>query len=148
MKITAIKFYGGSRHRAARLGMAELIFQLLQIIFETQIEIEERRNGNGAAVVREALDARFAQYEDWAKTASGGVDWVKKLRYKRHGHENRREGDPTRRSGSRAGERAVDSDRRTGRGIGVLRRCSPASRARLSWRGQLGYDAIHRRRYR
>jgi hypothetical protein len=81
MKITAMKFYGGSREKACRLGMADLFFELQQIVFNTQIEVEEIPQANSAAIVRESLDAEFAKHADWIKTVSGGVDWVKKLRY-------------------------------------------------------------------
>lgn len=81
MKITAMTFYGGSRQKACRLGMADLFFELQQIIFNTTIEILEEKDANGAAVVREALDENFNRHSDWTKTAVGGVDWVKKLRY-------------------------------------------------------------------
>lgn len=81
MKITAMKFYGGARDKVCRLGLADLFLELQQIIFDTAIEIEETREANGAAVIREALDSRFTDGKDWIKTASGGVDWIKKIRY-------------------------------------------------------------------
>ena len=49
MKITTTIFYGRSRHKAGRLGMAELFFELQQIIFDTEIEILE------SMIVLEAL---------------------------------------------------------------------------------------------
>ena len=52
-------FYGGSREKACRLGMADLFFELQQIVLDTKIEIDESPKANSAAVVREALDATF-----------------------------------------------------------------------------------------
>lgn len=79
--MTTIRFYGGAREKVCRLGLADLFLELLQIIFDTRIEIVEQRQANGAAVVREALDNSFASRRDWIKTASGGIDWVKRIRY-------------------------------------------------------------------
>ena len=81
MKIIAIKFYDGAREKVCRLGLADLFFELQQILLETRIEILEEVQANGAAVIREALDARFESGSDWVKTAAGGVDWVKRIRY-------------------------------------------------------------------
>ena len=43
--------------------------------------LAEEAKANSAAVVREAIDATFSQGAEWVKTASGGVDWVKRVRY-------------------------------------------------------------------
>lgn len=76
-----MKFYGGAREKVCRLGLADLFLELQQVIFDTNIEVEEKSEANGAAVIREQLDAQFASRQDWIKTASGGVDWVKHRRY-------------------------------------------------------------------
>ncbi len=81
MKITAIKFYGGAREKVCRLGLADLFLELQQIIFDTEINIEETRQTNGAAVIRKAFDLNFTKGVDWEKIASGGVDWRKRRRY-------------------------------------------------------------------
>jgi hypothetical protein len=81
VKITAMRFYGGAREKLCRLGLANLFFELQQIIFDTSITVEETAQANGAAEVRAALDATFKSGIDWQHTASGGVDWIKRLRY-------------------------------------------------------------------
>lgn len=81
MKITTMRFCDGAREKVCRLGLADLFLELQQIIFDAQIEIEPIKYGNGAAVVREKLDEQFISRADWVKTQSGGVDWVKKIRY-------------------------------------------------------------------
>jgi hypothetical protein len=53
----------------------------LQIIFDTDVALLEEKQANGAAALREAIDTKFSQIEDWQKTTSGGVDWIKKIRY-------------------------------------------------------------------
>jgi hypothetical protein len=81
VKITAMRFYGGAREKVCRLGLANLFFELQQIIFDTRIAVEETVQANGAAEVRAALDATFKAGTDWQNTASGGIDWIKRLRY-------------------------------------------------------------------
>jgi len=81
MKISHIKFYGGARDKVCRLGLAHLFLELQQIILDTEIMLLPQKDANGAAHVRKALDDAFSNYEDWIKTPSGGVDWVKRIRY-------------------------------------------------------------------
>lgn len=89
MKITKIKYYGGARDKVCRLGISHLFLELQQIIFDTEIRLLEKKDANSAAVIREALDAGFEALNEgkseeegkWIKTASGGVDWVKRMRY-------------------------------------------------------------------
>ena len=42
---------------------------------------EERKHANGAAVIREVLDARFAAAGGWHIIKSGGIDWTKCVRH-------------------------------------------------------------------
>lgn len=51
------------------------------IVLQTKITLQEKREANGAAAVREALDAGFESAQDWVKTSSGGIDWIKRIRY-------------------------------------------------------------------
>lgn len=64
-----------------RLGLSHLFLELQQIIFETDIRLLPKKDANGAAFIRQRLDERFAQAGEWEKTASGGVDWIKRIRY-------------------------------------------------------------------
>jgi hypothetical protein len=81
MKITAIRFYGGAREKVCRLGLAELFLELQQIIFETPIEVLEAPQANGAAIIREALDTKFKAGLNWKQAKTGGIDWIKRIRY-------------------------------------------------------------------
>lgn len=76
-----LKFYGGSREKVCRLGLADLFLELQQIVFDSRVTIAETVDGNGAAAVREIIDAQFHAAKDWVKITSGGVDWKKRIRY-------------------------------------------------------------------
>jgi len=81
MKLTTIRFYGGARDKICRLGLADLYLELQQILLDTRIELLEQPEANGAAYVREALDQQFKKGKDWSNKVSGGIDWMKRLRY-------------------------------------------------------------------
>jgi hypothetical protein len=81
MKITAIKYYDGSQDKVSRLGLSGLFLELQQALLDTEIYLLEERDANGAAEVRKALDQSITSKGDWVKTSTGGVDWVKRIRY-------------------------------------------------------------------
>ncbi|MBA3351997.1 MAG: hypothetical protein H0U23_06150 [Blastocatellia bacterium] len=81
MKITKITYYGGGRDKICRLGLADLFLELQEIILQTKIVLEESAEANGAAGIREALDASFAGGDNWIGIKAGGIDWIKKIRY-------------------------------------------------------------------
>lgn len=81
MKITKVKFYDGARDKVCRLGLADLLLELQGIIFETEIKLFESKQANGAAVIREAIDSGFDSAGGWQKKSTGGVDWIKRMRY-------------------------------------------------------------------
>lgn len=39
------------------------------------------KQANGAGRVREMIDAKFDEYEEWVQSKSGDIDWVKRFRY-------------------------------------------------------------------
>jgi hypothetical protein len=81
MKITKIKFYNGAKDRVCRLGLAGLFIELQEIIIETEIRLLEKKEANGAAVIRKAIDDSFARKGEWQKKTAGGIDWIKRTRY-------------------------------------------------------------------
>ena len=81
MKISEIRFYGGSRAKVCRLGLAHLFLELLEILITTEIRVLEKKQANGAARVREEIDRRFRDYQDWIQSTSGDMDWIKRIRY-------------------------------------------------------------------
>ena len=81
MKISEIRFYGGSREKVCRLGLAHLFLELLEIIVSTDVRILRKKQANGAGRVRELIDERFHAYPDWIQSKSGDMDWIKRMRY-------------------------------------------------------------------
>ena len=81
MKISKIRYYGGSREKICRLGLAHLFLELLEILVSTEIRVLKTKQANGAGRVRELIDERFHSYQDWVQSKSGDVDWTKRLRY-------------------------------------------------------------------
>jgi hypothetical protein len=81
MKITKITYYGGGREKICRLGLADLFLELQEIILRTPIVLQESKEANGAAGIREALDASFQKSQDWIGIKAGGIDWIKRVRY-------------------------------------------------------------------
>jgi len=61
--------------------LADLFLEIQQVILDTKIYLEETSEANGAAVIREAVDAAFSKATDWKQIKSGGVDWSKQRRY-------------------------------------------------------------------
>jgi hypothetical protein len=81
MKISKIKFYDGAKEKVCRLGLSHLFLELQEILLDTAIRLLPVKEANGAAYIRERLDERFLSAGDWEKTTSGGVDWIKRIRY-------------------------------------------------------------------
>lgn len=81
MKVTAIKYYDGAQKKLARLGMSSLFYEVLDILFATDIRLEESKDANGGAAVRKALDEGFEKAGGWKLTKTGGIDWKKRLKY-------------------------------------------------------------------
>lgn len=81
MKITKIRYYGGSQDKVCRLGISQLFLELQQIILDTEVYLLEKKMANGAAAIREALDASFKAKEEWVQKVVGDIDWVKRIRY-------------------------------------------------------------------
>ena len=81
MKISQIKFYGGSREKVCRLGLSHIFLELLEVLISTNIRVLDKKRANGAGRVRELIDERFGDYQDWVPSKSGNVDWIKRLRY-------------------------------------------------------------------
>lgn len=83
MKITDFKFYGGSRERITKLGLANLFIEVQEIILETKVFLLEEKDANGGAEVRKLIDQSFEDRDDWIKKTTGDIDWAKRVRYNR-----------------------------------------------------------------
>lgn len=81
MKISKMKFYGGSRDKVCRLGLAHIFLELQEILITTEVRVLEQKQANGAGRVREMIDAQFGKYDEWVISKSGDIDWVKRFRY-------------------------------------------------------------------
>jgi hypothetical protein len=76
-RIERVKAYGGAKRRISRLGLMSLWHELHQVLTEFQLFVKEARHANGAAAIRNLIDARFTDAGGWTRLRSGGVDWVK-----------------------------------------------------------------------
>lgn len=76
-----MRFYNGAREKVCRLGLADLVFELLDVLLSVEVRLKEERDANGAAVLRKMIDGELEARGGWEKTAAGGVDWTKRLRY-------------------------------------------------------------------
>ncbi|MDE0267270.1 MAG: BglII/BstYI family type II restriction endonuclease [Thaumarchaeota archaeon] len=77
MKIDSMKFYNGSCEKIARLGMSDMLFELLNILMNTRIFLEEKKDANSGKVVRQQIDLMLEDAQYWVKTVTGDLDWVK-----------------------------------------------------------------------
>ena len=71
------KSYDGAEERIQRLGLQPLWNELERVLGGFQLCVEERRDANGGAAVRDMIDAAFMQAGGWKKLQTGGVDWTK-----------------------------------------------------------------------
>lgn len=78
-KIVERKSYNGAEEKIERLGLRPLWNELERILTGFQLLVEERRDANGGAVVREMLDRQFQDAGGWTKQQAGDVDWTKCL---------------------------------------------------------------------
>jgi len=58
-----------------------LFLEVQQVILETEVCVLEQSEANGAAVIRERLDATFKSQDEWVLSKSGDIDWTKRIRY-------------------------------------------------------------------
>ena len=81
MKITRLRYYDGAKDKICRLGLADMFLEVQQFLLDTEVRLLEEPEANGAAVVRERIDVAFASGHDWTQNKTGGVDWIKRVRY-------------------------------------------------------------------
>ncbi len=81
-KINFVKLYDGAENKMRRLGLGPLVDEVEALIESTQIAVrEKKREGsksfNGAAAIRELLDATFVASKTWEPKKTGDMDWSK-----------------------------------------------------------------------
>jgi len=81
MKIVNIRYYNGAKEKVCRLGLSELFLEILDILMSVKVLLKEEKDANGAAYIRQLLDAEFTSRQDWKKITAGGIDWTKRRRY-------------------------------------------------------------------
>jgi hypothetical protein len=64
-----------------RLGLSHIFLELQEILISTTVRCLNKKQANGAGCVRELIDSRFKEYPEWVQSKSGGIDWVKRVRY-------------------------------------------------------------------
>lgn len=69
--------YNGFYDKVKRLGLGGLLDEVRVLLRDYDLRVEERKDANGGARLRELIDARFKAAEGWTKIQSGGVDWTK-----------------------------------------------------------------------
>ena len=89
------KFYNGAEQRIARLGLTPLWKELESILTGFDLRVEEKKNANGGAAVREKIDEAFTQAAGWTRTPSLGRRLPPRGSGRRRGNR-RRAGDLTR----------------------------------------------------
>ncbi len=76
-KITEIFNFDGVETKMNRLGLQIILEEVCELLRSATILLEERKQANGAAAVRELIDLRFAAASGWERKQSGDVDWMK-----------------------------------------------------------------------
>jgi hypothetical protein len=81
MKITQVRFYHGARERVCRLGLADPLLELEDILLSTDVRLGEKMNVSNAATLRRLIDGALEAHSGWERTSVAGVDWIKKRLY-------------------------------------------------------------------
>lgn len=63
------------------MGLAHIFLELQEILLSIEVKVFNKKQENGAGYVRELIDKKFSEYEDWIKSTSGDIDWIKRIRY-------------------------------------------------------------------
>src|SRR5579862_4211679 len=77
-KIASEQSFDGADALIERLGLDELLAEVRDLITSFQLRIEERKDANGTAGLRQIIDDRFRAAGGWVQKKSGGVDWMKR----------------------------------------------------------------------
>ena len=73
-KINSIQPYDGAENKIQRLGLQSLVDELISLVRNTTVLVSEQAEANGAAVIRELLDATFSGTKTWQAKKAGDVD--------------------------------------------------------------------------
>jgi hypothetical protein len=76
-KIIEIVNFDGAETKMYRLGLQTILEEVCELLRSATIFLEERKQANGGASVRELIDVRFATASGWERKQTGDVDWLK-----------------------------------------------------------------------
>jgi hypothetical protein len=76
-KINSVTAYDGAEKKIQRLGLQPLVDEVTSLVRGTLIEVAEQAEANGAAAIRQLLDATFLATHTWQSKKAGDVDWSK-----------------------------------------------------------------------
>ena len=69
--------FDGAANKIARLGIQPLVDEVASLVASTRLLVYEEAQANGAAAIRQLLDATFLGAESWQSKKTGDVDWSK-----------------------------------------------------------------------
>jgi len=52
-----------------------MFLELQEILLSTEIRVLDKKQANGAGRVRELIDEKFSQYQDWVQSKVGDIDY-------------------------------------------------------------------------
>src|SRR5947208_624971 len=76
-KIIEIVYFDGAETKMKRLGLQVVLQEVCELLQSTSIHLEERKQANGGAAVRELFDLKFAAAGGWEPKKTGDIDWMK-----------------------------------------------------------------------
>ena len=76
MKIVEEKYYNGSKEKIERLGIT-LYQDVKNLLLGIPLELNEERDTNSGAAVREKIDEALEAAGGWTKAQTGDIDWRK-----------------------------------------------------------------------
>lgn len=76
-RIADRRSYNGADEKIGRLGLKPLWDELESVLTRFDLRVQEERDTNGGAVIRELVDERFRNVGGWSKVQVGSVDWTK-----------------------------------------------------------------------
>jgi len=58
-----------------KLELVHMFLELQEILLSTEIRVLDKKQANGAGRVRELIDEKFSQYQDWVQSKVGDIDY-------------------------------------------------------------------------
>lgn len=81
MKITQLRFYDGARERVCRLGLADLLLELQDVLLSAEVHGEEGVYTEHVLSLYSLIDGALEARGGWERRSRSGIDWVREFRY-------------------------------------------------------------------